>query len=47
MVMPPSGTRSEREAEVLTMYCTCAVSHAGRPADQDGCGAFWNYSAEL
>lgn len=27
--------------EVRTMLCTCKPVHAGRPVDDEGCGAYW------
>jgi hypothetical protein len=25
----------------LSMMCTCVMDHRSRPADQEGCGAYW------
>ncbi|KJE22158.1 hypothetical protein FF36_03590 [Frankia torreyi] len=29
----------------LTVICTCAEEHAGRPEDYEGCGAYWLHQA--
>jgi hypothetical protein len=28
--------------EKVSMMCTCESEHAGRPQDEEGCGAYWN-----
>ena len=35
--------RSARDrSSIVTVVCTCARDHPGRPTSQDGCGAYWN-----
>jgi hypothetical protein len=29
------------EQKSLSMMCTCVLDHRSRPADQEGCGAYW------
>lgn len=36
------GRRSKPvEQKSLSMMCTCVMDHRSRPADQEGCGAYW------
>ncbi|MFH0240950.1 hypothetical protein ACGRHY_00575 [Streptomyces sp. HK10] len=37
--------REPRERWVPVM-CTCAADHPGRPAGEEGCGAYWNVVLE-
>lgn len=39
--IPLNGT-SGRTDEVRAMLCTCKPDHVGRPANDEGCGAYWN-----
>jgi hypothetical protein len=34
-------TGSERDG-LVEVTCTCTGQHAGRPDDEQGCGAYWN-----
>lgn len=38
---PPAESPSSTQDEV-PLLCTCSAPHPGRPADEEGCGAFWN-----
>ena len=37
----PWGARRRANAGVVRMYCTCTEDHPERPADDEGCGAYW------
>lgn len=40
-----SPRRGPRVREIPVM-CTCTTEHEGRPADEEGCGAYWNVRLE-
>ena len=35
------GARRRTEPVMVRMYCTCTEDHPERPADDEGCGAYW------
>jgi len=37
----PQGTEAD-----FTMFCRCGGDHDKRPADKEGCGAYWQFHAE-
>lgn len=38
----PRRNRESNGATVIPVMCTCEGDHAGRPKDEQGCGAYWN-----
>jgi hypothetical protein len=30
------------QSKLEPMFCTCQMDHPGRPAEYDGCGAYWD-----
>ncbi|MER8048051.1 hypothetical protein [Streptomyces sp. NPDC094032] len=42
---PRPGGRSARTVDVPVL-CVCEAPHAGRPAEEEGCGAYWNVVLE-
>ncbi|MFD9356013.1 hypothetical protein [Streptomyces sp. NPDC060031] len=41
----PVGGRSAHTVTVPVL-CVCETGHAGRPVDEEGCGAYWNVLLE-
>ncbi|MFD7028390.1 hypothetical protein ACFWAR_10195 [Streptomyces sp. NPDC059917] len=41
----PAGGRAADVLQVPVL-CVCETAHAGRPADEEGCGAYWNILLE-
>ncbi|MEU6979395.1 MULTISPECIES: hypothetical protein [unclassified Streptomyces] len=42
---PRPGGRSA-PAVTVPVLCVCEAPHEGRPADEEGCGAYWNVVLE-
>jgi hypothetical protein len=40
----PARGQSAEVNHTEPMMCTCIEDHPGRPAERDGCGAYWNLS---
>ncbi|MFF9486004.1 hypothetical protein [Streptomyces sp. NPDC014676] len=40
------GPRRGPRVREIPVMCTCAVEHEGRPAGEEGCGAYWNVRME-
>src|SRR4026208_1118773 len=37
-----SGSQGATATDDTPLLCTCKVTHPKRPADEEGCGAYWN-----
>jgi hypothetical protein len=48
IVRPDAAGATVRSApEPFWMYCACGYPHPGHPDDDNSCGAYWPYEAEL
>jgi hypothetical protein len=39
---PPDLSSGVGGTRALPMLCTCVLPHPDRPADEEGCGAYWS-----
>src|SRR4051812_8563568 len=39
---PTDGSQPAAATNETPLLCTCKVAHPKRPADEEGCGAYWN-----
>ena len=42
-----TGATVRSAPEPFWMYCSCGYPHSGHPDDDNSCGAYWPYEAEL
>jgi hypothetical protein len=42
-----AGATVRSAPEPFWMYCSCGYPHPGHPDDDNSCGAYWPYEAEL